>query len=110
MMEFEDMVTHYQPATFEKWALRFLLGVLLGLVSWVGVRAINSQEDTTKSVNDLTEKMAVFSVQLTYLSGQVSSATALSQQVALMQQIQQDYGRRLQKLEEERDGDYNGKH
>lgn len=109
MMDLEDMTTHYQPAAFEKWALRLLLGLLLALVSWVGVRAINSQEDTTKSVNDLTEKMAVFSVQLTYLSGQVSSATALSQQVALMQQIQQDYGRRLQHLENEMDGENNGK-
>jgi len=109
-MDMNDPMIHYQPTNLEKWSLRFLLGVLLALVSWVGVRAIDSQDATTKSVNDLTEKVAVISVQLSELSGQVSVATTLPQQVALMQQVQQDHERRLEKLETLIQRNYNGKH
>jgi hypothetical protein len=96
----EQTPLHYQLTDLEKWAFRTVLALLIMLVSWVSVRAITSQDNTAKSVNDLTEKVAVFSVQLGYISGQVSTTSSLSQQVALIQQLQQDHEKRLQRLEE----------
>lgn len=104
------MVEHYQPATLEKWLFRGLLAILIALVGWVGNRAINSQDATTKSVNDLTDKVAVLSIQLTDLSTQVSQYTTTPQQIALMQQIQSDHEKRLERLESFMYGKRNGLH
>lgn len=109
-METTDTISHYRPNSLEKWLFRGLLTVLIALVGFIGNRAINSQDATTKSVNDLTDKVAVLSTQFSYLSSQISQYTTTPQQLALMQQVQTDHEKRLERLESILYGKRNGLH
>jgi TolA-binding protein len=93
-------VTHYQPSTFERWALRILIGLLVSIVGWIGIRAIDGQDKTASAVNDLTTQVAVMRGQLSDLATQVQSTSELQKQVATMQQVQADHERRLGRIED----------
>jgi len=100
MSESTRETTHYQPSTFERWVLRTLIGLLVALVGWIGIRAIDGQDKTAAAVNDLTTRVAVMSGQLSDLTAQVQSTSELQKQVATMQQVQADHERRIGRLED----------
>lgn len=99
-----DEQRHYEPSTFERWALRSLIAALVGLVSWIGIRAINGQDATTTAVRGLTTQMAVMQSQVNGISSQLSDTNQLTRQIAVMQETQQDHERRLEMLEQRNQG------
>ena len=96
------MTEHYQPSSFERWALRGLIGALVGVVCWIGVQAINSQHDTAKAVSDLSQNVAVMQAQMTILTSNVNDVRTLTSTVAQMQVTQSEHERRITDLEHEK--------
>ena len=95
-------VEHYEPTSFERWALRGAVSALVAVVAWIGVAAINGQEATTKAVNALSQNMAVVQAQMTALTSNVNDVRALTNTVAQMQVVQTEHERRIQLLEAQR--------
>lgn len=93
------MTDHYQPSGIERWALRGAIGILVAVVGWIGVQAINGQRDTAKAVNDLSQNVAVMQVQMTALTSNVNDVRALTNTVAQMQVTQAEHERRITDLE-----------
>lgn len=93
---------HYVPTKFERWALRGLISLLVMLVSWIGLRAIDGQDKTVDAVRDLTTQVAVMRNQISDLTLQVGDTHDMTKQIAVMQQMQQDHERRIELLEDQR--------
>lgn len=97
-----DEAGHYVPTTIERWALRGLISVLVALVSWIGLRAINGQDKTVDAVRDLTTQVAVMRSQMSDLTLQVGDTHDMTKQIAVMEQTLQDHERRIELLEDQR--------
>jgi cell division protein FtsB len=91
---------HYEPNTFERWAVRGLIGILVTLVGWIGVRAINGQDQAASAMRDLSTQVAVMRTQMADLSVQVGDTHDMTKQIAVMQQTLQDHERRIELLED----------
>jgi hypothetical protein len=93
---------HYQPTNFERWALRGAIGVLVGVVGWIGVTAIEGQQQTATAVSELSRNVAVMQAQMTALTSNVNDVRALTNTVAQMQVTQAEHERRLTDLEHDK--------
>lgn len=86
---------------WERWVLRFLIGILMALISWIGLTAIDSSKNTTQAVYQLSTQMAVVQSQISTLNTNVSNVQGLTTVVTQMQVTQTEILRRIAALEAE---------
>lgn len=91
---------HYDPTALERWLFRLAIGALVSVVCWIGVRAINGQDQTAQAMRDLSTEVAVMRSQMTDLTVQVGDTHDMTKQIAVMQQTLQDHERRIELLED----------
>lgn len=99
MTETDDVTEHYQPNAFERWALRGAIGVLVAVVGWIGVSAIQGQKDQARAIGDLAQNVAVMQAQMSALTSNVNDVRSLTSTVAQMQVTQAEHERRITDIE-----------
>lgn len=91
---------HLTLTFWERWVFRTIVGILIALVGWLGVRAVDAQGSTTSAVATLSVQMAVMQNQISAISTQVTDTNTLTRQVAVLQEEVQDHERRIELLED----------